>query len=118
MPGRIVGLLEDVQDSMAAITRVTKGKSLDDYLADDVMRRAIERWFEIAGEALTRLKRERPDLFARLTDAKQVVGFRNVLAHNYDTVDDSITWQVIQDGVPVLHEEVTALIAEFPPFDR
>ena len=48
-------LLEDIRDAAAFIGEVTKGKSLTDYSADRLLRQAIERNFEIIGEAIKRL---------------------------------------------------------------
>jgi len=35
-------------------------------------------------------------------DGGQIIGFRNVLVHGYDAIDDQIVWQVIQQPLPVL----------------
>lgn len=47
--------LWDVRESGDAILRFIAGRSLDDYLADDMLSAAVERHFEIIGEALNRL---------------------------------------------------------------
>jgi len=46
--------------------RFTAGKSVDDYLADDMLRAAVERRFEIIGEALSRLAKASPELAERI----------------------------------------------------
>ena len=48
-------LLNDRRDSAAFILAAVSNKSLDDYHGDRVLRRAIERSFEIIGEAMIRL---------------------------------------------------------------
>ena len=47
--------------------RFTDGKTLDDYLDDLLLRRAVEREFEIIGEAATRLGRQDRATLERIT---------------------------------------------------
>jgi uncharacterized protein with HEPN domain len=61
-------LLTDVRDAAAFIRRITSGKTLDDYRADRLVRQAVERNFEIIGEAVGRLARIDPDVAARIGD--------------------------------------------------
>ena len=48
-------LLEDIRDAAAFIQEAVRGKTIDDYRADRILRQAIERNFEIIGEAMKRL---------------------------------------------------------------
>jgi uncharacterized protein with HEPN domain len=50
-------LLLDVREAGESILQHTAGKSLAEYTADRFFRRAVEREFEIIGEALKRLER-------------------------------------------------------------
>jgi uncharacterized protein with HEPN domain len=49
--------LYDIQRAAALLTDFTKGKALADYSRDSMLRAAVEREFEIIGEALARLAR-------------------------------------------------------------
>ena len=55
-------LLWDAQTSGTAITRFLAGKSLSDFLTDELLRSALERQFEILGEALAQLSKADPEL--------------------------------------------------------
>ena len=69
------------------------------YGSDDMLRSAIERKFEIIGEALTRIRNVRADLLPRIREHRTIVSFRNILVHGYDRIDDRIVWGIIDEDV-------------------
>ena len=77
-----------------------------------MLRAAVERQFEIIGEALTRLVRLDERLAGRISEYRRIVDFRNILIHGYADVDDRVVWDVVQTKVPVLRREVEALLKE------
>ena len=74
-------LLWDARDAGRAITDMTAGKSFADFDSDLLLRSAVERQFEILGEALNRLARLDATLAARIPDLRHIVAFRNILIH-------------------------------------
>jgi uncharacterized protein with HEPN domain len=64
------------------------------------------------GEALNRLSREEPELAERTPDVARIVGFRNVLAHGYDVVDDEVVWDAVTTDLPELATRVEAMLDE------
>ena len=48
------------------VLTATAGRALDDYRADEVLRSAVERKFEILGEALNRLHKTDPALASQI----------------------------------------------------
>src|ERR1019366_1616983 len=111
MQPRSPKLLEDIRDAAAFIRDVAQGKSLVDYNADRVLRQAIERNFEIIGEAIKRLARHDAETAARIDDHRQIIAFRNVLIHGYDLVDHELVWSTIESQIPTLLRDVKALLA-------
>ena len=103
-------LLEDIRDAAAFIREVVRGRTLDDYQRDRLLRQAIERNFEIVGEAIHRLTQHDPDTAARITKHRRIIDFRNVLIHGYDLIDYRVVWSTIDEEVPVLLAEVEALL--------
>jgi uncharacterized protein with HEPN domain len=73
--------LHDIAEHAAALARFTAGKSLEQYLTDEILRRAVEREFAIVGEALSQLARLDRELAERITDSARIIAFRNVLIH-------------------------------------
>ena len=74
------------------------------------MRQAIERNFEIIGQAVGRLARNEPQTATRLSEHERIVAFRNVLIHGYDLVEDELVWDTIRTKRPVLLSEVEELL--------
>lgn len=104
--------MEDIRDGAAFIAEVTAGKTVDDYRADRLLRQAVERNFEIIGEAVSRLAKLGPDVAAQIGSYPQIIAFRNVLIHGYDLINDAQVWKVITDDLPRLEQEVAALLRE------
>jgi hypothetical protein len=64
----------------------TSGRSFDDYGKDALLRLAVERQFEIIGEALSRALRVDPTLASAVTDSGRIIAFRNRLMQGYASV--------------------------------
>ena len=56
-----------------------------------------------------------PELATRITKARAVVDFRNVLVHGYSIVRSERVWQSITIDLPLLLAEVRSLL---PPLRR
>ena len=105
-------LLEDIRAAAAYILDKTGGKTLDQYLADDLLRPAVERHFEIIGEALNRLGKHDPASLEQIPDHVQIIAFRNILIHGYHAIDDRRVWDAIENSVPKLLQQVEELLSE------
>jgi len=101
----------DALQAAERASRFTKGRSFDDYLADDMLRAAVERQFEIIGEALGHLRRVAPELVAKIPDLTQIITFRNILIHGYANIDDHLVWGVIERDLPLLITQLGSLDA-------
>ena len=71
---------------------------------------AIERLFEIIGEALVRIRDREPEALDAITDAIAIIGMRNVITHGYDAIDATRIVDTIAKRVPKLISEVEGLI--------
>lgn len=68
------------------------GKTWQDYESDQMLRDAVERQFLILGEAFHRLRAHDDDTAAQIADLPNIIGFRNVVVHGYDSIDDRLVW--------------------------
>jgi uncharacterized protein with HEPN domain len=62
------------------------------------------------GEALSRIRRNEPELLERIRDHVNIISFRNILVQGYDAIDDRIVWNVIEEDLPRLIEDVDHLL--------
>ena len=108
----IKAYLHDVCEACRQILAFTQGFTLERYAADDLIKAAVERKFVTIGEALVRLRREDPALLERISGHYRIIGFRNVLVHGYDIIDDATVWSAVVDSVPVLLREAEILLKQ------
>lgn len=102
--------LWDARRAAERIARFVAGRDRDDYLADEMLRSAVERQFEIVGEAFASLRRTDTTLAASIPDLPRMVAFRNLLIHGYATVDDELVWGVVDGYLPGLLVLLTRLL--------
>ena len=103
--------LEDIRQAAELILQFTAGKSFDDYDSDALVRSAVERQFEIIGEAVNRLSKIDNTIVASLPETPRIIAFRNILIHGYDVVDNHVVWDVVQYNLVPLHDDVKKWLA-------
>ena len=102
--------LQDILDACIRLVEFTGGKSYEDYRADSMLRAAVERQFEIDGEALNRLSQLAPEVAEHVTDRRRIIAFRNLLVHGYADIDDRVVWGVVETKLEALVREVRELL--------
>jgi uncharacterized protein with HEPN domain len=110
MQPKTPGLLWDMLDAARFVLAETADLSLTDYEQNRLLRSAIERQFEIIGEAARRLAAHDAATASALSDLPRIIAFRNLLAHGYDVIDNAQVWEVIERSLPVLIIEVERLL--------
>jgi uncharacterized protein with HEPN domain len=112
MQPRSPALLWDVATAARRIQSFVAGKSWDDYSNDLLLRSGVERQFEIAGEAMSALRRVDPETAVRVPNVHRVIGMRNVLIHGYAEVNDLTVWRAATGNLDELVSAVDALLEE------
>lgn len=106
--------LYDIHQAAELISGFTAGKTLVDYAEDAMLRSAVERQFEIIGEALGQLARLDERLASRISEYRRIIAFRNILIHGYAEVDHRLVWDIVESKLPTLRLEVSSLLDERP----
>lgn len=101
-------LIDDIAIAIKNILEFTKGMLQEHYEADLKTRQAVERNFEIVGEATARLSHAFKKRHAHI-NRRQLKDFRNFIIHDYFGIDNNIVWDVIQFSLPDLLEQIILL---------
>lgn len=102
--------LYDMQSAAATLAGFVADRDWTDYKQDAMLRAAVERQFEIIGEALAQLSRRDAGLAARIDGRQRIIAFRNILIHGYADVDDALVWDIVRTRLEPLREQVDALL--------
>lgn len=110
---RDIASLWDMTRAIREIQQFTAGFSEAEYLNSLMLKRCVERNFEILGEAARRVsgefQAEHPEV-----DWRNTVGLRNIISHRYEKVDHQILWGVMQTVLPELLVTLDGLLPEPP----
>ncbi len=102
--------LYDMRQACRLLVDFLAGKTFMDYSADALLRSAVERQLTIVGEALNRLKKIEPTVASSITDAREIIAFRNILVHGYDIVRDEVVWGILETDLSTLTRDVETLL--------
>ena len=108
-------LLADIEQAGTDIAQFTEGVTRESYLRNGLIQAAVERKFEIIGEALNRLHGDHNEIAQRIPRLRRIVDFRNLLSHGYDLVIPERVWAYAQHDLPELRRIVQTLLVELGP---
>lgn len=104
--------LWDICNSADAIFSFCANSTFEDYQNNVMLRSAVERKFEIIGEALNQLSKTSQRITEKIPNYREIISFRNMLIHGYATVDDAIVWRVIKDDLKGVYEAAKLVLAQ------
>jgi uncharacterized protein with HEPN domain len=110
--------LLDVANACEAIAEFVAGVDFSGYENNRLLRSAVERQFEIIGEALNKAGAVEASLPAQIPEFHRIIGLRNRLIHGYDNVDDEILWDIVQSKLAPLKAQIDDLLREARKTDR
>ena len=90
--------VDDIKDAISKIDKYSKGLSFDKFSKNNLVIDAVVRNLEVIGEAAknipTDFKKEYKDI-----PWSKIAGMRNIIVHEYFSVDLEILWQTIQQDI-------------------
>lgn len=101
--------VRDILDSMILIERYIKGKNFKDFEQDIEHQDAVMRRFEIIGEVATRLTEEYKKNYPNVP-WKSIIGFRNIIIHDYSSVKLKEIWRIATVDLPKTKKDIELLI--------
>ncbi|MBI1810938.1 MAG: DUF86 domain-containing protein [Nitrospirae bacterium] len=102
--------LVDILQATEEIQDFVHGMDFSEYQKSPVTQRAVERDFEIIGEALNRIKKFDEELIEKISEHHRIIGFRNILIHGYDIIDEMIVWKAAMNHLPILVKEINEIL--------
>ena len=115
LPLEVRKYLFDMAQAADLIAEIVAGKEFSEYVANPMLRSAVERQFEIVGEALSQARRGYPELESLITDSSRIIAFRNRLVHGYASVSCETVWGIIEGNLPALREQLKELLSDEGP---
>jgi len=106
--------LDDILDAAEAIARFLHAIEKETFLGDELYQSAVLQKLTVIGEAASHLSAE---FRGRHTNIEwlDVIGLRNIAVHEYFGVNWEVVWDTATQDVPILREQIKAILAaEFP----
>lgn len=104
-------LLGEILEAIELIRRYTEGLAYEAFEADVEKQDSVLRRLEIIGEAVkgipNQIRSAYPD-----TPWSDIAGARDILIHEYFRVDLELAWEMVQDDLPPLAEEVKRMLLD------
>src|SRR5215210_2552453 len=105
MPRDYRSYLDDILEAAEKIRNYTLGLSLETFSDDSKTVDAVVRNLEVIGEAVKRIPAE-VQLKYQKVDWKRIAGLRDILIHDYFGIDLEIIWDILQNKLPTLEEQI------------
>lgn len=103
--------LEDMREALERVTRYVGERSYDAFIQDELSVDAVVRNLEMIGEAAKHvpqsLRKRHPSVLWA-----QISGLRDILVHQYFSLNLPIIWDVVSNEVPLLYNSVLAILEE------
>lgn len=100
--------LDHILECIHKIERYLDGISKEQFYENEVLMDAIERNFEIIGEASKHIPNDIKSKNQEV-DWQNIYGMRNILAHGYDIISPDILWDTAQEELPPLKEVISKI---------
>ena len=112
MPRETTAYLHDIIDACDSIASILSDISVETYGKLREKRSAVEREFIVIGEATSMLAKFSPERFNRLSDGRKAIGLRNILTHNYASVDHETIYETALQDTPTMRRECIEMLKE------
>lgn len=97
--------MQHILDAIEEIHEYVVAADLEVFLENSMMRFACI----IIGGASNHLSIELKSAFSEIAWS-QIVGMRNVFAHEYFGIDSSLVWEIINNDIPELKEKIEIVL--------
>ena len=103
--------IEDIFESINKIEKYIEGLSYEKFSENEMIIDAVVRNFEIIGEAANNIPKEIREKYNDIP-WKEIKGLRNLVAHEYFSVDKSIIWEIADKDLPEIKPKFKLLLED------
>lgn len=104
--------LRDAHDACRRIELEIIGLDRHVYVQTTTPTYAVNWLLVVLGEALNVALREDEALEEAIPDGRAAIGLRNRIVHGYDSVDDTIIWDIATTYVPRIQNQIEAVLGD------
>ena len=102
--------LNKIADETNIAIKMLSGVKQEDFIADEVLKRAVAMTVINIGELVKNLSTEFRNEYNSVP-WKAISGFRDVAAHKYGTLDMNIVYNTVKIDIPSLRENIQQILS-------
>lgn len=101
--------LEHIQNAISGIETLLLSKE-----REGMHERALERYFEIIGEACNKISKNLQGQYPDIPWGN-IISLRNIIIHEYDKVVTETLWDIAEHKIPALHDWIEGVLEKLKP---
>ena len=101
--------LQDILSNIEHAERFSAGMSFDEFVKNYQAHYAVVRCLEIIGEACKQIPQTIRNKYPEIPWLR-IIGTRNVIVHEYGTVDLEIIWGTVKNDLPLFKNQIQQII--------
>ncbi len=103
--------LKDMLEAAKTILKYADGRTFADFESDGYFRDAVLRQVIVLGEAVHRISHQFEEQHTAIP-WPQIISMRNAVVHGYDSIDNRIVWDTIQQDLPQLILSIQTILTD------
>jgi uncharacterized protein with HEPN domain len=101
--------LEDILQSGNKVLNFTANMTLEELVRDERTFDAVAHNLQIIGEATKNIPEEIRSQYPQV-EWRKIAGLRDIIAHTYFSIDEEIIWDIIQNKLSILLEQIQNIL--------
>jgi uncharacterized protein with HEPN domain len=103
--------LRHILEAINNIENFTSQLTFSDFFSNNLVKSATVRELEIIGEAANHLTQELKNKYNEV-NWEEIIGLRNIIIHEYFTVDYEVVWEIVNNDIQPLKSIVIKILNE------